>query len=211
VKRTAVRFLAAAGSLALAAPAATGAADHKPWATRTGCSYVAHSNNDGDSFHVRCGADEFVLRLYFVDAPETHLLYPERTREQAEHFGATLDDTLKAGARARTFVRDALRGLQREHAALDITGVGMDFSRSPQLPAGLLGVPGERVVFFYPGSSIGNFTPDEALAFLRGLRAQAVGGGLRFFIRSIAVPLIGFDAGYGLESRSWRFTLIVGA
>ena len=40
---------------------------------------------------------------------------------------------------------------------------------------------------------------------------QAVGGGLRFFIRSIAVPLIGFDAGFGLESRSWRFTLIVGA
>jgi outer membrane protein assembly factor BamA len=40
---------------------------------------------------------------------------------------------------------------------------------------------------------------------------QAVGGGLRFFLRSVAVPLIGFDAGYGLESRSWRFTLIVGA
>jgi len=40
---------------------------------------------------------------------------------------------------------------------------------------------------------------------------QAVGGGLRFFLRSVAVPLIGFDAGYGIESRSWRFTLIVGA
>ena len=51
-----------------------------------------------------------MLRLYFVDAPETQLLYPERTREQAEHFGATLDDTLKAGARARSFVREALRG-----------------------------------------------------------------------------------------------------
>jgi hypothetical protein len=71
---------------------------------------VPHANNDGDSFHVRCGADEFVLRLYFVDTPETNLLYPERTREQAEHFGASLDDTLKAGARARSFVREALRG-----------------------------------------------------------------------------------------------------
>ena len=40
---------------------------------------------------------------------------------------------------------------------------------------------------------------------------QAVGGGLRFFLRSVAVPLVGFDAGYGLESRSWRFTLIIGA
>jgi endonuclease YncB( thermonuclease family) len=84
------------------------AADRKDWATLTDCRYVAHQNNDGDSFHVRCGADAFVLRLYFVDAPETNLTYAERTREQAEHFGATLDETLKAGARARAFVRDTL-------------------------------------------------------------------------------------------------------
>jgi len=85
------------------------AAERKEWLTLTGCSYVPHHNNDGDSFHVRCGADEFVLRLYFVDAPETNLTYGERTRQQAAHFGATLDDTLKAGAKARVFVRDALR------------------------------------------------------------------------------------------------------
>jgi outer membrane protein assembly factor BamA len=40
---------------------------------------------------------------------------------------------------------------------------------------------------------------------------NSVGGGLRFFLRSVAVPLVGFDAGYGLESKHWRFTLIVGA
>ena len=88
----------------------TASATPNPWSILQGCSYVPHANNDGDSFHVRCGAEEFVLRLYFVDAPETQLLYPERTREQAEHFGASLDDTLKAGARARSFVREALRG-----------------------------------------------------------------------------------------------------
>jgi len=104
-----IRLLAAAGLLALSS-AAAGAAERKPWATLADCRYVPHSNNDGDSFHVRCGADAFVLRLYFVDAPETSLTYGERTREQAEHFHATLDDTLKAGARARAFVRDALRG-----------------------------------------------------------------------------------------------------
>jgi outer membrane protein insertion porin family len=38
-----------------------------------------------------------------------------------------------------------------------------------------------------------------------------VGAGLRFFLRSVAVPLIGFDAGFGLESRHWNFILIVGA
>ena len=40
---------------------------------------------------------------------------------------------------------------------------------------------------------------------------NAVGGGLRFFLRSVAVPLVGFDAGYGIEARTWRFILIVGA
>jgi hypothetical protein len=38
-----------------------------------------------------------------------------------------------------------------------------------------------------------------------------VGGGLRFFLRSVAVPLIGFDAGYGIEAKNWRFLLVVGA
>ena len=95
--------------LLLACFTAAQAADRKEW-QRLSCDYVPHANNDGDSFRVRCGGDEFVLRLYFVDTPETNLLYPERTREQAEHFGATLDDTLKAGAKARAYVRDALRG-----------------------------------------------------------------------------------------------------
>lgn len=97
------------GALLLLFLAGSAAAAPSPWATLEGCSYVPHKNNDGDSFHVRCGADAFVLRLYFVDAPETNLLYPERTREQAAHFGATLDDTLKAGAKARAFVRETLR------------------------------------------------------------------------------------------------------
>jgi outer membrane protein assembly factor BamA len=40
---------------------------------------------------------------------------------------------------------------------------------------------------------------------------NGVGGGLRFFLRSIAVPLVGLDYGYGVEDRSWRFVLIIGA
>jgi L-histidine N-alpha-methyltransferase len=75
------------------------------------------------------------------------------------------------------YLQDALRRLQREHPALDIVGVGMDFSRSPTLPAQALGGT-THPVFFYPGSSIGNFTPAEAHAFLSGVHAQAAGGGL---------------------------------
>jgi L-histidine Nalpha-methyltransferase len=73
------------------------------------------------------------------------------------------------------YLRDALRKLQGEHPQLDIVGVGMDFSRSPALPEGLLSAA-DRPVFFYPGSSIGNFTPEEALAFLRGVHSQARSG-----------------------------------
>lgn len=75
------------------------------------------------------------------------------------------------------YLRTALRKLQGEHPALDILGLGMDFSHSPGLPDGVLG-NGDRAVFFYPGSSIGNFAPADASSFLRGIRAQASGGGL---------------------------------
>ena len=73
------------------------------------------------------------------------------------------------------FLQDALRRVQREYPQLDVVGLGLDFSQRFDLPPGLVQ---HRPVFFYPGSSIGNFTPDEALAFLRRVREQAGGGGL---------------------------------
>lgn len=73
------------------------------------------------------------------------------------------------------FLHEALRRVQREHPGLDVVGLGMDFSGSLELPPTLVE---HRPVFFYPGSSIGNFTPDKALAFLTRVRAQAKGGGL---------------------------------
>jgi len=87
----------------------TGAAERKEWVTLTNCQYVAAKYNDGDSFRVRSGTNKFTLRLYFVDTPEATLTYPERTRQQSEHFGITLDETLKAGARASERTRELLR------------------------------------------------------------------------------------------------------
>lgn len=74
------------------------------------------------------------------------------------------------------FLRDALRRVQREHPQLDLAGLGQDFSTSLELPAELMG--GQAPVFFYPGSSIGNFTRADALAFLSRIRGHAAGGGL---------------------------------
>ncbi len=85
------------------------AAEKREWVTLTNCHYLDGADNDGDSFRVRCGEKEFVARLYYVDAPETNLRYPERTREQSIHFGITLDDTLKAGMRAKDRVRELLQ------------------------------------------------------------------------------------------------------
>ena len=95
--------------LLLVALGPSDAAERREWITLTTCQYVAAKDNDGDSFRVRCGTNEFNLRLYFVDAPETNLRYPERTREQSEHFGVTLDETMKAGTKARDTVRELLR------------------------------------------------------------------------------------------------------
>ncbi|MFM9914829.1 MAG: L-histidine N(alpha)-methyltransferase [Rhizobacter sp.] len=73
------------------------------------------------------------------------------------------------------FLDDAIADVQRKHPTLDVSGVGLDFSSEFQLPPDL--VQG-RPVFFYPGSSIGNFTPVAARGFLAGVQRQAIGGGL---------------------------------
>jgi dimethylhistidine N-methyltransferase len=67
------------------------------------------------------------------------------------------------------FVAAALTALQREHPALDMIGLGIDFTAEVWLPDM---VRPERRVFFYPGSSIGNFAPRDAVAFLSRVRER---------------------------------------
>jgi dimethylhistidine N-methyltransferase len=67
------------------------------------------------------------------------------------------------------FVAHALESLQRWHPALDMIGVGVDFTAEVWLPDA---VSAARRVFFYPGSSIGNFAPADAVAFLSRVRAH---------------------------------------
>ena len=76
------------------------------------------------------------------------------------------------------FLRQILAQVQREFPQLEIVGVGTDFSAGLRLPDA---VRRDNRLFFYPGSSIGNFTPEHALTFLSGIRAQCAGpygGGL---------------------------------
>lgn len=64
----------------------------------------------------------------------------------------------------------ALERLDGAFPDLPLSGVVTDFGRGLDLRADL--PPGD-VAFFYPGSSIGNFAPDDALVLLRSLRAHA--------------------------------------
>ncbi|HYN59256.1 MAG TPA: L-histidine N(alpha)-methyltransferase, partial [Rubrivivax sp.] len=73
------------------------------------------------------------------------------------------------------FLRQALQALQRQHPMLDLVGVGLDFSTRLQLAPALTDGP---ALVFYPGSSIGNFAPDDALRLLRQARETAAGGAL---------------------------------
>jgi dimethylhistidine N-methyltransferase len=74
------------------------------------------------------------------------------------------------------FLRDAVSQLQTRFPNIQMTALGMDFSSNLQLPDVVQ--PTQRL-FFYPGSSIGNFNPDDARDFFRRLRAAcAADGGL---------------------------------
>ncbi|MCW5668199.1 MAG: L-histidine N(alpha)-methyltransferase [Hydrogenophaga sp.] len=86
------------------------------------------------------------------------------------------------------YLRDTLAALQQRHADLPMLGLGMDFSTRFALGADVTTWLSERAlaqqprVVFYPGSSIGNFLPDEALALLcqahAVCEAAGAGGGL---------------------------------
>jgi dimethylhistidine N-methyltransferase len=62
----------------------------------------------------------------------------------------------------------ALERLAPDFPELELVGVATDFSSGLDL-AGVL--DDSPALFFYPGSSIGNFTPAEARRFLAGIRA----------------------------------------
>ncbi len=67
------------------------------------------------------------------------------------------------------FVSAAVDNLRRRFGQMDMLACGLDFSRPFSLPPA---VRDERRLFFYPGSSIGNFAPGEAVDLLRRVRAQ---------------------------------------
>jgi dimethylhistidine N-methyltransferase len=93
---------------------------------------------------------------------------------------------------AAAWLRGTLGRLQQRHPQLDITGVGLDFSSRLALPAPLTEAPS---LLFFPGSSIGNFAPDEALRLLGEARRAARGGALLIGV-DLVKPAGLLDAAY---------------
>ena len=84
---------------------------------------------------------------------------------------------------SETAAQDALARLAGNADAPELAGLITDFSRVLDVTSVMVKAP---TLFIYPGSSIGNFLPDEALWFLKQIRAHcdSAGSGL----------LIGVDA-----------------
>lgn len=100
-------------TLALAILMASHAADArtgKAFQKLEGCRFLSNPSDDGDSFHVKWKGDEYIFRLYFVDAPETDDGFPERVSEQAKYFGITSKEAIGIGRTAAAFTRGKLAG-----------------------------------------------------------------------------------------------------
>ena len=93
------------------------------------------------------------------------------------------------------YLQQALAALQRQYPALRMTGVGLDFAQQLVLPDGLLNGPS---LVFYPGSSIGNFSPDAALRLLRQAHTLSGGGALLIGV-DLLKPTAVLEAAYDDE------------
>lgn len=132
--------------------------------------------------------------------------YPTRTefeimracgREMAQALGpgcALIEYGCGSGRKTRMLIRDAnpvayvaidiaeaqlksaAAALAAEFPAVSITAVCADYSKPFDL-ADIVRPDAARRVIYFPGSTIGNFTPGEALEFLRHARKQAGAGG----------------------------------
>ena len=106
------------------------------------------------------------------------------------------------------YLRNTLTCLQREYPDLRMSGVGMDFSARFSLPAEVLadertGAAPQGALVFYPGSSIGNFDPPEALRVVREARALAGGAALLIgvdLIKPLDVLLPAYDDALGVTA-----------
>ncbi|MFC5300746.1 L-histidine N(alpha)-methyltransferase [Azospira restricta] len=85
-------------------------------------------------------------------------------------------------------VNAALAALRGDYPGLEMEAIVDDFTRMETLPVWRVGHP--RRIGFFPGSTIGNFTPEEAHRFLSTASRLLRGGGLLIGIDLVKDPAL---------------------
>ncbi len=99
-------------------------------------------------------------------------------------------------------LEEALSGLAARHPNTAMVGICCDHTRLKELPAHPA-LKGQRRIGFFPGSSLGNFTPEEAVAFLRNARQLLAGGPLLLGLDQPRAPALmeaAYDDAAGLSA-----------
>jgi len=91
------------------------------------------------------------------------------------------------------FLTEAVERLRQRFRHIEMQALGMDLSGPLNLPDS---VRASRRLFFYPGSSIGNFSPDEARDFLQRVHAQCGHDGALLIGIDLAKDAAVLDAAY---------------
>ena len=72
---------------------------------------------------------------------------------------------------SREHLRKTAQGIAADYPGLKVGGICADFTDDFSVPHDI-GMPMDRIVGFFPGSTLGNQRPGEALEFLKGVRRQ---------------------------------------
>jgi dimethylhistidine N-methyltransferase len=86
------------------------------------------------------------------------------------------------------YIKTIAAELEADYPELFVNPIVADFSLA--LPATIFGTRAKRHVGFFPGSTIGNFTPEEAKRFLRDAASLLKGGGLLIGVDLVKDPAI---------------------
>jgi len=87
---------------------------------------------------------------------------------------------------SESYLRNVAARLQAAYPALVIKPIAADFTQGLSLPA----ASGARRIGFFPGSTVGNFEPAEARAFLSNAARMLKGGGLLVGVDLVKEPAI---------------------
>ena len=110
---------------------------------------------------------------------------------------------------SRSALEDSLTDLATQHPATQMLGICCDHSRLRALPTHPW-LTGQRRIGFFPGSSLGNFTPNDAVMLLQHFRHLLNGGPLLLGLdqpRDPALLEAAYDDAAGV-SKAFAFNLL---